>query len=105
MYKIHTNKGNKMAIRLIQTDVNGTGFYKETDEYFAYITETYGNKVQAIHSTEGNAFSSKLLFADAATETAFLSDPKVVEHRRLRDEFNVANGIITTRHNLKFPAA
>ena len=87
-----------MAIKLIQTDVNGTGFYKIPEEYLAYVAETYGDKIQSIYSTEGNALSSKLLFADSATKTAFLSDPMVIEHRRLRDEFNTANGITFARH-------
>jgi hypothetical protein len=93
------NKGNKMAYNMKQTDTAGTGFYVVPAEYIAHIEVTYGDRVQIVHTTEGNVLRSSLIFADTATIAEYEADPKVSEQRVLRDEFNAANGITAIRGN------
>jgi hypothetical protein len=84
-------------MRLVQEDPNGAGFYSVPQAYITHLLETYGDRLQFNKTEDGSRVTSSITFADDATRLQFESDPVVIEHQRLRREYNVANGIIARK--------
>lgn len=84
-------------MRLVQEDPNGAGFYSAPESYVTHLVNTYGDRIQFNKTEDGSRVSSSITFADDATRLQFESDPIVIEHHRLRREYNAANGIITRK--------
>jgi hypothetical protein len=85
-------------MRLVQEDPTGAGFYIAPQSYVSHLIETYGDKLQFTKNEEGSILTSSIKFADDATHLQYEADPVVLHYRRLRDEYNAANGIITRKH-------
>lgn len=85
-------------MRLVQEDPNGAGHYRPTPEYSIYIEETYGTAIQFERDLDGAVLTSKMIFATDAVRQQYNADPAVIEHLRLRNEHNAANGIISRTH-------
>ena len=61
-------------------------------------------EIQAVRASQferdldGAVLTSKMIFATDAVRQQYNADPAVIEHLRLRNEHNAANGIISRTH-------